>query len=1279
MKKNLLFLSVFFLLAMGSWAQVDTYSFASSSGTYTPLATETILWSGSFDENISASIPIPGFTMAGITYTNMYVTSNGYVTLGTTVAPSAYYYTPISGTTAFDKVLAPFGCDLENAGSGTPKISYNTNNAGEIVVQWQDVKQYYSTYAGHRLSFQLRMNPSTGTIRFVYGGTITATAIAAYPQVGLRGTTNADYSNRTNANSSWSATATGLANNATCTFSSTFLPAAGLTFTYSICNTITTFPFKESFNGTTFAPSCWSNVNTAGLSFPGTWDRQTAGFSPTCSPHSGIGMARFNSYNYSAPTAGYLATPQLALPSDQYEVHFWMYRDDGFSTCADSINVYYNTFPTTAGATLLGTVHRYYGFSPIVPTANQWYDYIFYMPPGTSGNAFILFEGVSQYGNNMFLDDVTVKKIFECPWPATAEQEPCGSDLNGGCNMSVPAFEPISLGETKCGTVFSNPGLRDTDWYSFTLANRTDVTLTTNAEAGLQIGILPAGCPAGSWLASTFGAAYTLTSVNIMLDAGTYYAFVAPTDFIDNSCGNENKYIATLTGVSCYINSFPFRESFNDPTFAPPCWINQNTAGPSTPGTWDRQTVSVNPACSPHSGAAMSRFDSWDYSAGTTGILVTPQLALPSDQYELHFWMFRDSGLPTVADRVNVYYNTGQNTTGATLLGTVNRSYLLSPAVTISDQWYEYVFNMPAGSSGPAYIVFEGISNFGNSIFIDDVKVKATFNCPAVSTTEIEPCGQDFNGGCNMGTPAFEPISLGETKCGTGWFDGGTRDTDWYIFTLTETTDVTWTVSAEYPELIGFIAAPCPAISFINYNIGTAITPVSVTSTLAAGTYYAYVAPDFSMLINCAEDNKYWAKLEVSCPPGSTAEIEPCGADLNGGCNMATPAFEPITLGQTKCGTSWCDGSERDTDWYTFTLAQKTRVTYAAKAEFPLLIGFISAPCPAVSYINYLYGPADTTISITSVLDPGTYYAWIGPAGWGTTIQCGGADRYWAVLTGSTCFEPTGVTASLVTATTATISWTAASPVPSVGYQIEIRTSGDPGSGSTGLYMWGTTGPGGLNASLSGLMPSTTYIAYVRSNCGGNNFSPWSSVQFATPFIAANLNILNDMVNGGQSKCYNALQTITVGGNPPTFGVLSGGSATMIAGLNIHYLPGVFVASGGYMLGTIAPSGPFCVTPPLVKSFTTEEIETQLVTEEPYFKIYPNPTTGNFTLEQKGDKTYRNVSIVVYGMRGERLMTGEMQGEKKHEFYVSDLPHGLYFVKVVADEYVETFKLIKVK
>ena len=499
-----------------------------------------------------------------------------------------------------------------------------------------------------------------------------------------------------------------------------------------------------------------------------------------------------------------------------------------------------------------------------------------------------------------------------------------------------------------------------------------------------------------------------------------------------------------------------------------------------------------------------------------------------------------------------------------------------------------------------------------------------------------------------------------------------------YAFTLTETTDVTLSVQTEFPVLMGFVSTPCAIGDFISYIFGAPGEQLTLTKTLPAGAYNVFIAPqDWSTIITCGEESRYRARLELATPAGSTAELEPCGADLNGGCNMTTPVFEPIALGETKNGTAWCNGTDRDTDWYIFTLTEKTRVTLTAEAEFPLMIGFTNSPCPVYDFINYQSGESGTTITVTSILNPGTYYAWIGQATWGTITLCGGADKYWAKLTGSACFEPTGVTASLVTATTATMSWTAPVPLPGSGYQYEIRTSGAPGSGATGLAASGTTPAGVLNAAVSGLTPGTAYFAYVRSNCGGTSFSQWSALaSFTTPTIAVNLTIPSAVVSSGQSFCYNALQTITVGGNPPNFVVFTGGSSTMIAGLNIHYFPGVLVLSGGFMHGYIAPSGPFCVTPPLVKATVANE-EDPPVTERSFFKVYPNPTTGNFTLEQKRLQPCKNIRVEVYTMRGVKILTSAMNGEWKLELSISEMPVGLYFVKVIADDRVETFKLIR--
>jgi hypothetical protein len=77
----------------------------------------------------------------------------------------------------------------------------------------------------------------------------------------------------------------------------------------------------------------------------------------------------------------------------------------------------------------------------------------------------------------------------------------------------------------------------------------------------------------------------------------------------------------------------------------------------------------------------------------------------------------------------------------------------------------------------------------------------------------------------------------------------------------------------------------------------------------------------------------------------------------------------------------------------------------------------------------------------------------------------------------------------------------APSSTPSSGYEWEIRTSGVGGSGSTGLTTSGTTSAGVVTASTSLLTQNTTYTLYVRSNCGGGDYSGWaSSSTMTTPY-----------------------------------------------------------------------------------------------------------------------------------------------------------------------------------
>ncbi|MEI6750707.1 MAG: fibronectin type III domain-containing protein, partial [Bacteroidota bacterium] len=130
-----------------------------------------------------------------------------------------------------------------------------------------------------------------------------------------------------------------------------------------------------------------------------------------------------------------------------------------------------------------------------------------------------------------------------------------------------------------------------------------------------------------------------------------------------------------------------------------------------------------------------------------------------------------------------------------------------------------------------------------------------------------------------------------------------------------------------------------------------------------------------------------------------------------------------------------------------------------------------------------------------------------------------GLDNFSLAVT-PTCFVPTAVTSSAVTTTTATISWTAASPAPSGGYQYEVRTSGAAGSGSSGLTASGTTGAGVVTKDLTGLSAGTAYSVYVRSFCGGSDYSSWTSEYIFTTLCATITSYPYTMGFDGSANCW---------------------------------------------------------------------------------------------------------------------------------------------------------------
>src|SRR5690606_36978813 len=77
-------------------------------------------------------------------------------------------------------------------------------------------------------------------------------------------------------------------------------------------------------------------------------------------------------------------------------------------------------------------------------------------------------------------------------------------------------------------------------------------------------------------------------------------------------------------------------------------------------------------------------------------------------------------------------------------------------------------------------------------------------------------------------------------------------------------------------------------------------------------------------------------------------------------------------------------------------------------------------------------------------------------------------DMTFEVTATPTCFAPTGMTVGTITSATADLTWTAATPVPGVGYEVYYNTSNTAPTASTVLDATNSITSTGLSAQLTG-------------------------------------------------------------------------------------------------------------------------------------------------------------------------------------------------------------------
>ncbi|QNH61381.1 T9SS type A sorting domain-containing protein [Hymenobacter sediminicola] len=169
-------------------AQVDTYIFSASQGTFTPLpATATVATAVQDDDAISGAIPI-GFSFAfdGVPYTNVYASSNGFLSFNS-AASSSLTNDLDAAAAAIRPLVAPLWDDLAGEGTGSAAKYQTTGTAPNRVFtfEWLNWEWNYSATAPV-VSFQVKLYETTNRVEFVYRRE-SGTPNSASASIGLSG------------------------------------------------------------------------------------------------------------------------------------------------------------------------------------------------------------------------------------------------------------------------------------------------------------------------------------------------------------------------------------------------------------------------------------------------------------------------------------------------------------------------------------------------------------------------------------------------------------------------------------------------------------------------------------------------------------------------------------------------------------------------------------------------------------------------------------------------------------------------------------------------------------------------------------------------------------------------------------------------------------------------------------------------------------------------------------------------------------------------------------
>ncbi len=317
-----------------------------------------------------------------------------------------------------------------------------------------------------------------------------------------------------------------------------------------------------------------------------------------------------------------------------------------------------------------------------------------------------------------------------------------------------------------------------------------------------------------------------------------------------------------------------------------------------------------------------------------------------------------------------------------------------------------------------------------------------------------------------------------------------------------------------------------------------------------------------------------------------------------------------------------------------------------------------------------------------------TYYSWTLPSGWvGNSVSnsinviVGTSGGNISVIAENDCGSSLARSIVVSVNTVPPQPGNIFGPTPVQGgstynYYIE------PVAGATS-YLWNYTGEGtlsGTGTSINLTPINSGELSVIAGNAGC--MSAPSTLDIVVTTVPMNRVLPSTTIDPPQNICYDAIQTITVGGENKYFTINNGGSVELVAGFSILLLQGTAVNSGGNLLGRITTINNYCTKAQGIVSVQENENEINSIfangnDDRSLFRIYPNPTTGSFVIEFMYAPAENCYELEIYTSMGEKIWKSELSGKTIYEFNLLNISRGIYIVRVMNGKKSEIVKLIK--